>query len=85
MIHFYCFLIQLGKQPLKRLKIPSNLKKWLDQNLLSLNTDKNKFIIFVASSRNLPMCDTIKINLINCDDTNKCNCPNIKQKVDNST
>lgn len=54
----------------------TQIAKWLQNNLLSLNTAKTNYICFSISNRTQPKPD-FKIKVHTCDDSSKCQCPSI--------
>lgn len=54
----------------------NRIAKWLNRNLLTLNTTKTKFILFGNTIRSLPPENNFKIQLHTCqyNNQNKCNC-----------
>lgn len=54
---------------------------WLNEHLLTLNTDKSVFITFSPNASTQPQSlNTIKIHLLNCNSENLCSCPKINKK-----
>lgn len=59
------------------------VKKWLDNSLLSLNTDKTKFVAFSLMSRNLPTFQNITLHSYNCNLNDLCQCDQLIERTKN--
>lgn len=64
---------------LKAEKGISSIYKWLNYSLLSLNTEKSKFMAFTLLKEDLPNTENIFIHKNNCRKENDCICPVIKK------
>ena len=62
-------------------KAIQTVKHWLDNNLLSLNVNKTKFVNFALSPRSLPEFKNLKVHNHYCDLNQNCICNYLIKKV----